>query len=231
MTFVRKSVNAQGGVGADLRELREQLGWSIDEASRRTKILPSLIRTWEEERWKDIDDPVFSERLFCSYVRVLGGAEQYFVQKYREGLVREGIGPDPGQYLPRPRKVRWLDLAVGARVRTLVIFGAFVALLTGYVVMQVRDITVAPPLTIFEPHEGARLEDPRIKVSGQTIPEATVMVNDRNASVDSNGMFSMEIDVPRGTTLVVVSAKKRHGRETIVVRRVVYDQPIPPIRQ
>jgi len=227
MTFVLKSVNDQGGIGADLRELRERRGLSRTEASQRTKIIESIIRAWEEERWDEISDPAYSERMFRSYVAFLGGAETYLLNKYRQQLSEHGRQTNPEDYLPRVRNVPRFDLAVGARMRTVSIFALFVLLLGGYVFMQVRAISIPPPLEVIEPKEGVRLTEPRVHVTGKTLPEATVVINDRDAVVQPDGNFSMDLDVPRGTTLIIVSAKKRHGREAVVTRRVIYDRPLP----
>ena len=227
MSFVLKSVNAEGGLGPDLKELRERAGLTVAQASQRTKILESLIRTWEEDRWKDISDPVYSERIFKSYVATLGGAGSYFLDKYRSALAARDIKPDPEEYLPRIHNVPTFDLAVGARVRTLAIFALFVTLIVGYVVVQVRSISIPPPLEITAPADGAELTGPRLIVTGRTLPNAGVTVNELPVVVQPDGSFSLELDVPRGTTLVTITAKKRYGREITVTRRVVYDRALP----
>ena len=229
MAFVLKSVNAQGGVGADLIELRERRGLTRTEASRRTKIVESLIRTWEEERWGEIEDAAYSERIFRFYVAFLGGTEAYFLNKYRKQLSERGIGSRPEEYLPRVRDIPKFDLAVGARVKTVAIFGLFVLLLAGYVFIQVRTMSVPPPLEVTAPAEGTRLEEPRLQGAGKTLPEAQVVINDRTVVVQPDGSFSMDLDVPRGTTLIIVSAKKRYGHEVVITRRVVYDRPMPGV--
>jgi len=227
MPFVLKSVNAEGGLGADLKELRERLGLSLSQASQRTKIMESLISAWEEERWHEVSDPVYAERIFKSYVISLHGAEQYFIDKYRAALAARDIKPNPEEYLPRRHNVPKFDLAVGARVRTLAIFGFFVVLAVGYVFMQVRAISIPPPLEITAPADGAELDGPRLMVTGRTLPNATVNINELPVVVQPDGTFSLELDVPRGTTLVTVSAKKRYGREVTATRRVVYDRALP----
>ena len=227
MPFVLKSVNAEGGLGADLKELRERLGLTIAQASNRTKILESLIRAWEEERWQDIDDAIYSERIFKNYVAFLGGAGTYFVAKYREALQKSGIELNPEEYLPRTRNIPKFDLAVGARVRTLAIFALFITLAVGYVFVQIRSISVPPPLDVSQPLEGARLDGPQLKITGQTLPSAVVTVNELPAVVQNDGTFELTLDVPRGTTLITVTAKKRYGREITITRRVVYDRPLP----
>ncbi|MFA6429643.1 MAG: helix-turn-helix domain-containing protein [Patescibacteria group bacterium] len=226
MPFVQKSVNAEGGLGADLRELRERCGLSVEEISRKTKVIPSQIRAWENNQWESSEDVIYLEKLFRSYVSALGGTGSYFLDKYRGALAERGVTAQREDYLPRVRNIPRFDMAVGARIKTLAIFGGFVALLVGYVFFQVYAISIPPPLEVFQPADGQRIDNPRLHVQGRTGVNASVTINERPAIVQRDGTFALEIDVPRGTTLVVVSAKKRYGKEVEVVRRVVYERPI-----
>jgi len=59
------------------------------------------------------------------------------------------------------------------------------------------------------------------------LPNAGLTVNDLPVVAQPDGCFCLELDVPRGTTLVTITAKKRYGREITVTRRVVYDRALP----
>lgn len=229
MAFVLKSVNATGRIGPDLIELRERSGWTRAEVSRQTKIPESIVRGWEEELWEDMDDPVYMERVFRSYVIALGGDEPYFIGKYHEVLKERHLERKLQDLLPRPRRIRLLDLTVGSRLLTFVAFLTFVSLLGGYVYLQARAISTPPPLALSEPEDGSRLVDPEVTIKGTTLPEASVTINGRTIIVQPDGNFSLTMNVPRGTTLLVVSARKRHGREALLTRRVVYERAVPSL--
>jgi cytoskeletal protein RodZ len=227
MSFTLKSVNPSGRIGSDLVELRERAGWSRAQAAHATKIHESLIRSLEEEAWDQVADPIYTERILRSYVTFLGGNERYFVEKYRTCLEANRLKRSPEELLPRPRRIRRFDLTVGPRLLAVSGFLVFVLLLGGYVYVQARAISTPPPLEILEPADGLRLEEPMVTIRGTTLPESTVEVNGRQAIVQPDGTFSLRLDVPRGTTLVIVTSKKRHSREVTSARRVVYDRPLP----
>ncbi len=230
MTFVLKTVNPSNHIGPDIVELRERLGWSRAQASCYSKLTESLLTALETEAWEDVGDAVYTERLLRSYVKLLGGNENYFVQKYRQ-CVGQKMQRPKADALPRPCRVRGKDLAVSSRVLTLAGFLLFVVVLGGYVFSQARAISAAPPITVDSPSEGARLDQPSVEVRGKTLPESSVSINGQQAVVQPDGVFQLTLDVPRGTTMIQISARKRHGQEAVETRHVVYDRPMPELFQ
>lgn len=229
MAFVRKTVNPSERVGPDLIELRERAHLTLAEAARLTRITGSLLLTFEEDRWDDIDDPAYMERVLRSYVEFLGGNASYILLKYRELMkTHERMARKPEEYLPRTRSVKAMDLVVSSRLVTVLAFGAFVLALTGYVWGQALAISTPPLLELDEPKEAARLEEPVVRVQGRTNPEAMLTVNGRTAVVQPDGSFSLLLNIPRGSTLIQITSKKRHGREASLTRRVVFDRALPP---
>lgn len=229
MGFVHKSVNPAARIGADLAELRTRAGYTRQQASAYSKIPEFMIRALEEEAWEEISDPVYAERIVRSYVRALGGNEAYFLHKYREHLTERKQKRTLQDVLPRPSRVRLRDLFVSSRYIALAGFLLFAVALGGYVYLQVRGISLAPPLVIETPQDGQRLDSPHVEVRGTTLPESAVTVNGVQAVVQPSGVFSITLDVPRGTTLIYISSRKRHGRSATEVRRVVFERPLPDL--
>lgn len=227
MAFIQKSVNTTGRIGQDLIEWRERAGLSRAQAAATTKINESLIRLWEEERWSEVEDPVYTERMLRAYVSFLGGSVPYMVQKYHEGIEAERFERRTEDLLPRTRKIHLTDFLVGYKLVAAAGFMCFALGLGGYVFYQAHRISRPPSLEVQAPTDGARLEAPTVVVRGRTDPDAGVEVNGRQAYVDREGAFEFVLDIPRGTTLIIVSARKRYGREVSQALRVVYDRPLP----
>lgn len=229
MAFLQKNINATECLGQDLRELRERAGFTLEAAAQQTKITPALLRDWERNEWNAVGDLAYTERMLRAYVQFFGANPTYFLQKFREAT-GEALTKERSKdaYLPKVKSVSRWDLLVGSRLVTLLFFLAFVAGLAGYVWFQARAISVPPPLVVESPLEGERLTDPQVEVRGTTLPEASLTINDREAIVQPDGSFHYTLNVPRGTTLLIVTAKKRHGRENTVTRRVVFDRASAP---
>jgi hypothetical protein len=227
MTFLHKSVREEpSSFGSDLRDLRDLRAVSMKRACEETKIASSILQAFEADRVEDLDDPVYAERHLLAYVRYLGGYEPYFRTRYGAKLRELRAERKTEDLLPRRRNVRFADLFVAPQFIAFLGLILLAACLGGYVFWQAYTVNVAPPLEIESPADGVRLDAPRVIVTGKTIPEATVTVNDRDAAVDGEGRFRMELDVPRGTTVITIAARRRRGSETFVERKVIFDREI-----
>ena len=86
--------------------------------------------------------------------------------------------------------------------------------------MQYKSFISPPTLTVKEPYENHVVKEEVLKVLGTTDPEATVKVNNQPVLINEDGMFEAEIEIFSGTTEIVVVAKSRSGKETIVRRKI-----------
>lgn len=227
MGFITKRLNTPGRLGPDLIELRDRVGLTLEQAARRTKIAPSILRALEEEDWADLPDPVYAERLLKSYVSFFGANESYYLHKFREGVEAREIVRDGKTFLPRPMRIGAHEMAVTPRIVTAAGFLCFAFLLGGYVYAQAHAMSVAPPLEIFSPMDGQKIEEPLVVVKGETLPGSSVTVNGAPAVVGDDGLFEYRLNVPRGTTVIRIVSRRRHGNESAAARRVIYDRPMP----
>lgn len=229
MGFVMKRVNGSEALGPDLRELRERGGLTIEAAARLSKLTPAFIRALEAERWEDLPDPAYVERLLRSYVARFGVNESYYLHKYREGLKRRDIEKNPADFLPRPIRLSVGSMLVAPRLLAAAGFFVFAGLLGGYVYLQASAMSTPPEVELLAPEDGLKLTGPVLRVAGKTAVGASVRVNGVEAPVDPEGNFRLDINVPRGTTMIIVTSQRRHSRESTVVRRVIYDRELPEI--
>lgn len=230
MTFLHKSVGGGESLfGSDLKDLRELHHISFEQACRETRIDAKVLKALEEDRLSDFPDPLFLKRPLMTYVRYLGGYEPYFsgrfdacVESYRNSRTAKDL-------LPRERSVRFWDLFVAPQFLTFLGIVVLAGILLVYVMWQARAMSRPPELTLTSPAEDMRLEEARVVVAGTTMPEATLLVNGQRVAVDEKGNFSMQFDVHRGTNVLQIIARRRRGSETLIERRVVFDQELPDL--
>lgn len=226
MAFTQKTVNSSLHLGIDLADLRERSGFTVEQASHKTKILPSTIRLWESDQWSS-DDPFYDERQLQSYVKYLGGNELYFLQKYRSMLRDKKIKTNTDHGLPNMRRVRWYELSVGTRIWALLGFLLFTSLIGGYVYWLWRRVNIPPELVLYEPEDGARVYQPKVTIRGKTQPEAVLTINDQRAIVQPDGSFVLTMDIPGGLTMLTIASQRRHGAEKRLIRQVYFSRLEP----
>ncbi|MEK7655338.1 MAG: helix-turn-helix domain-containing protein [Patescibacteria group bacterium] len=226
MAFVHKQLGIEGRFGGSLRELRELRGFSREQLAEITRIHPSVIASFEDERLADLTDPTYAERHVRMLAIALEGRPGYFLQKYRQLLIEQGLLSSD---VMRVRKtVRRRDFFVVSRLVAVFGFLAVAAIAGGYVLWQIFLLQDPPSLKIISPQDGAELSEPHVFIQGETVPNAIVNVNGERAIVSSDGQFRYEFDVPRGLSVITIESRRRYGSPVQEIRRVTYIPKPPP---
>lgn len=81
-----------------------------------------------------------------------------------------------------------------------------------------------PKLEIAEPQDNAQIKggDKKIRVSGTTDSNNIVSVNGLNTIVNSEGNFSIEVNINEGDNVIQISASNQVGNSNQVERKVNY---------
>ncbi len=231
MSFTVKRMHVSGSLGDDLRELRERLGMSVEEASKQTKVVPSMIRTWEKGAWDTLGtDVAYLERMLRGYIRAFGGRESFYLTKFHEELKALGVKSVQTQ-IREMRPFKGVDLFWTMRVRVALFLCLFVVGLGSYMVAQARSLAEPPPVELSSPQDGQRIDQPLVRVAGKTSPEASVYVNDQAAKMHQDGSFELQVEVPRGATEIQIRINKRHSRDQILKRTIVYERATENVQE
>lgn len=231
MSFIMKRMHVSGSLGDDLRELRERVNMNVDEASRHTKVVPSMIRLWEQGAWSSFgDEAAYLERMLRGYIRAFGGRESFYLDKFHQELKVLGIKTVKTQ-IHEMRPFRGLDLFWTMRARVALFLSIFVFGLGFYMVAQARSLAEPPTIEIASPQDGQKLDRPIVHVKGKTAPEAFVFVNDQQATIHQDGTFDLDVEVPRGSTELRIRVNKRHSREAVITRRIVYERTTEQVQE
>lgn len=227
MSFVRKRVDTERGFGADLKELRELRGWSLNQLARVTGIPSSTIEALESEELDKLRDPAYAERHVRVIAKALDGRVGFLLHKYHSLLEEAGI-LDRQQPLTFFARVRRSALFVPSKYFLLLLPLPLVILLGWYVWHQTVYLSASPQLEISYPNDHVVIRDPTVAVSGLTDPTATVLINGTPAVVESSGVFSLTLNIPRGMTKLTVIAERRYGGRSESVRYITYEPEYTP---
>lgn len=221
MSFLQKRVGTtSGGFGETLREVRELRGYSINMLAKMSGIHPLIVQALEEERLEDLADPVYAERHVRALASALESTSVYLLEKYRALLDARGV-PRSHALFPGAR-LRMTDLFVRPRAVAFAGFLCVALLLSAYVFWQASILSSVPKLVVDSPVEGAVSSAPRLRVTGMTDAGAFVNVNGVNAVVDPSGAYSIQLDIPRGVSVIRIEARRRYGTSAVVERHVSY---------
>src|SRR3989337_529864 len=200
-------------IGRALTEARTQKRLSLSKLESQTKIKKNFIQAIENEDWESL--PEFP--VVVGFVKSIAGAVK-ISERNLVALLRRDYPPKALSINPKPdvvNKFVWspkLTFAVG--VATVLV------LISGYLAFQYKRFVSSPSLSVSEPKENQVISQRKVKVTGKTDSDATVKVNNQPVLIDSEGNFSVELEIFEGTKEIEVKATSRSGRESVVHRKI-----------
>lgn len=200
-------------IGNVIKESRRKRKLSRKELEKETKIKADFIKSLEKEKWNTLPEYPVIVGFVKSLSSVLGIDPGKTV-----ALLRRDYPPKSLSINPKPDVVQrfsWSPKNTFGLGMVLVVLTIFL-----YLSFQYINFITPPKLVVFKPSENQRVEEGLLTVSGNVEVEATVIVNNQPVVLSESGDFSTEIEVFEGTEEVVVVARSRSGRETVIIRKV-----------
>jgi len=102
-----------------------------------------------------------------------------------------------------------------------IIIAIVLVVLVGYGFKEAWPLLSGPELLLTSPQNGETFDDGFIKISGTAVHTQTVSLNSNPLVTDQNGHFSTTLTLPRGSSILTITATDRFGRSK-TERRTVF---------
>ncbi len=200
-------------IGHVLRDYRQQKQLSVAELARCTAVPVDFIEALEAEDLTRLP----AQALVRGYVRLMapeiGLPEENVLALFRRDLAYREIDMVGKKARRRPRW-HWV---ITPRILSLLALILVALVGGGGLIWQWRQLGQPPPLTVTSPHNYETVATP-FSVVGKTSSNTALTINTEAVSLDPQGRFAYELDLPPGERTVVIQATDRRGRvaETII---------------
>lgn len=116
-----------------------------------------------------------------------------------------------------------LDKKYGLRSIKMVAGSILAIMIIAYGLFESFAILSGPTLEVTSPVDGATLNDPLIRVEGQTKRIAKILINDRQIFASDDGRFSEPLLMGSGYNIIEVEVLDLFGRKITKKIRVVLE--------
>jgi len=200
-------------IGQVLKDARAKKRYSVARLERITKIRKDYIRAIENESWDDLPERPVVAGFVNSITQQLDIDQNKVAALFRRDYPPKELRVNPKKDLLN--KFVWSP-------RLTFLLGIFVVILAivGYLVFQYISFIRPPSLEVSTPFENQVIKESTIRVSGNTDPEASVVVNNQPVIVEEGGDFVTEVEIFEGTNEISIVAKSRSGKETVIRRKI-----------
>jgi len=113
--------------------------------------------------------------------------------------------------------------ALASLKKRWLILGVIGAVLIGYLILNAGKVLGRPSLIIYTPEEATMVSAESVAfLSGKIDPDNKLRINGEEISVGKNGEFSQSYSLEEGVNTFEIVTTKLLGKETRVVKRIVY---------
>jgi transcriptional regulator with XRE-family HTH domain len=213
-------------LGDILKERREALNLSLDELADSLRIPPKYLRRIERGEWDALPSEVYRKGFLKRYSAALGMDSEEVLERYAED--RDDLSRlPPEERTARDRRAVWMEAVRGISPRlarrtvVAVVFG----LILGYIGYQFSVALVPPTLEISEPAaEETVARSETILLKGKADIGSEVYLNGELLALRPDGTFEQQVELLPGITILEVKAVSRFNKETIIIKKVIYQQ-------
>lgn len=214
----------------DLRERRINHSIDFAEIERDTGIRKEYIEALERRDFESLPADIYLLPIVRSYAKYLGMNEREVVlrlKKEKEDFAKNkniNLSEDL-QILSHASPITGKNIFLGAATSIL-------ALVVFYVVQQFYHVSSPPDLVIFEPVSGVSVTHDNVLVKGRTNNSSKIEFNGKVISTDSNGTFSIPVNLKNGENTISIVATsnngQRHGENLLVYADLPTETLTPP---
>jgi len=200
-------------IGTYIKERRLSENISLYDLEKETKIKPQFIESIEEENWQKLPEFPVVLGFIKSIAKVLKldpeKAGAFFRRDYPPQTLPINPKPDVSkEFIWNPK----LTLITGVCLILL--------LIGGYLGFSYFKFVSPPRLDVYFPKENQTVNSKVIEVNGKSDSDAKVTVNNQPVLLNEDGNFKTELEISAETKELVVIAKSRSGKETIIRRKI-----------
>lgn len=207
-------------VSETFKRARAEQGLDLDTLACRTRLPKKYLIAIEEGHFEELPK---SKAFKIAYVKEYAEALGLDAAPIGHQFEKETKLDDNEPALPKPFIKIWPVNSITLLVRNLALI-LLAVIFVGYLGWQVNGILQPPKLEVYNPVEGYVTAEPTTLVQGNTEKEAWLLINGQETTPNDAGHFEIPVDLLNGVNTITVSAIKRHGKTTTVVRHIVVRQ-------
>lgn len=198
-------------IGSVLHDYRQKRHLSVVELSRRTTVPADFIEALEAEE----KDKLPAQSLVKGYIRLIA-AEIGLPEESALALFRRDLKIQPEKPLSSPRQRKGWRPILTPRFVSLSLL--WTTLLVGgvWLFLHWQQLGKPPELQVNTPKNYDIVSAP-VTVTGRVESDAALAINTEVVSLDPQGNFSLDLNLPPGERTIVLQATDRRGRQSEVV--------------
>jgi len=209
--------------GAFLKKVRQEKGWSLEKVSDETKILLSILKNLENDKYENLPPPVYLKGMIKEYANFLKLDEEKILKLYQKS---NGRNLSSGKY-DLPPKNRFLVcqskfVSFFKNVCPKMLKYFFFCFILFYFIYEASFFILPAKIILYSPDCDFTTNQAELVISGKVIRGKRLFMKDQEISFEENGLFNERIILAPGINNIQFKAVNILGYETVLVRQIIY---------
>ncbi len=221
-SFKTRNTVAGTSIGHRLKILRRSFGLTIDDVVYATRIRKPLLCAIERGAFCEIPEHFYRTIIVKTYSEYLGCSWDLLENEYK----REVMYTAPNHHeAPTPKTtIQKKDLVVAPRLIKNITLGFGMIGAVAYLFFLAYGALQPPHLTVSNPPDNYESRGHSTVVEGAVPEGSDVSINGQRVLKRNDGTFRQEVILSPGVNIINVSAAKKYSKETVVTRKVLYQE-------
>lgn len=209
-------------IGQFLQEHRLKQEISLTSLSLKTKIRLDYLEAIEQDKFSKLPSATFTKGFIRNYALAIGVDPNTALAIFRRDFDQN----QQGKVIPRTMTEPIVPQVTlfNPRTTSIIIAVIMVGLVLLYVGFQLASLSQAPSLTLTSPGT-TTLTNSIITVEGKTSTDATVTINSQPVATNSQGEFTLTVDLAPGDHTLVIKSTSRDGKTRTLTRLITVSPP------
>ncbi|MFH1427677.1 MAG: helix-turn-helix domain-containing protein [Patescibacteria group bacterium] len=214
-------------IAEDLKQARLRKKLNLKEIAKKININYKYLKILEKGEFDKLPAGIYGKNFLKEYAIFLGLDYQKITKIFSE-MPTEGqsgeINKEKNKELFSKQIVKGSKLIIFPKIIKSIIIIMIVSGCFLYLGVCLNKIISPPRLNIVEPSDNLITKNSFINIIGTTEPEAEVTINGEFLSIDSDGSFTEKVNLKNGVNTLIITAKKKYGREIIVKKQILVEE-------
>jgi cytoskeletal protein RodZ len=215
-------------VGQVLRTARENKKFTVEDVYKFIRIHPRFINALEEGDYSVFSNKVHAKGFLKIYADLLGlDVDQtlaFWRREYETFFDKKQAKKSFSMKNLRPEKLAITSGFLLGAFSVVLVIGFF-----SYLFYQYKSYTGAPKLEVFAPQNSIIVSSDLLDVTGKTDTDSVVLINNQKVVLNIDGTFATSLKINEGANTLSILSVNRLGKETEVVRTVIFRPPAPSV--
>jgi len=218
-------------IAQQLRGARSAKKLKLKEISARINVNQKYLKALERGEFNKLPSGIYGKNFLKEYAIFLGLDHKDLTKLYQVNNDESALDANqPGKnkktaYFSK-QVIKGRNFLVFSKIVKGIIIVLIVAVCFTYLGLCLNKIVSEPEITIVEPPDNLVTKDNFINIIGTTNSEVQVTINGEAVTLleDKGGIyFSKKINLKSGVNTVIIVAKKKYSRETIIKKQILLD--------